>query len=393
MKTVLTLAIALTVIVSTLWACMPAPPAGLPQVIPVGCLMASTSAPAWGPNLINAARLAVSEINGYGGINGSQIALVIEDEGPTAASSLLALHKLIDGHKVQVVIGCTTSDAALETGPYAASRSVPIVSPSATSNIIARNSWSNWIFRIAPDDSLQGGVIAKLIKDRGLKRIAVLQQNTAYGHGVAEMAIQFLKGRAEIVTSISYDPAKLSYMAELNAIKDKQPDCILHIGYYNDGAVVYRQAGELGLETLPWFAVDGVYDMPLGKYLEAAKFMERSVTGTVPLPDLQSEVYTTFRAKYISSYQADPTIYCDDAYDGMTLISMALKKANSYSGRNLRDALASTGKDFKGASGTVTFDNNGARIAGNYGVWKVHMVGTQYRFVLTGESVSFLKNQ
>ena len=330
MRKTFSLVILLIVILSIIWACEPAPPPGLPETIPVGCLMATTSAPAWGPNLINAVELAVNEINGAGGINGSKITLVVEDEGPTAATSLLALHKLIDIQKVQVVIGCTTSDAALEDGPYAAGKRVPLVSPSATSNILANKDWSKWVFRVAPDDSLQGGVIAKLIKDRSLKKIAVIQQDTAYGRGVAETTMQFLKGRAEIIAVMKYDPAKLSYMTELNAIKDKQPDCILHIGYYNDGAVVYRQAGELGLGVLPWFASDGVYDMPLEKHIEAAKFMEKAVTGTVPIPDLQSDIYKSFKAKYNSSYKIDPTIYCDSAYDGMKLIAQALKTANTY---------------------------------------------------------------
>ena len=391
MKTGLITAIIAIVIILIPGACVQAPPQGLPRVIPVGCVMATTSAPAWGPNLIKAAKLAVSEINGSGGVNNGLIDLIIEDEGPTPASSLFAVHKLIDDKKVQVIIGCTTSDAALEAGPYAESKGVPVVSPSATSVALSKYNWSKWLFRVTPDDSLQGGVVAKLIKDRGLKKVATLVQDTVYGRGIEEMAKEYLKGRADIVISIRYDPAKLSYMTELNSIKDKQPDCVLHVGYYDDGAVIYRQAGELGMGDIPWMAVDGVYDMPLDRYIESAKFMEKAVTGTVPVSDFQSEVYKRFQTNYKISYQTEPTIYCDAAYDGIKLIALALKKANTYYGPSLRDAIAEVGKDFQGASGTITFDQTGSRIGGNYGTWKVQMEGTQYKFVLTGESVSFLK--
>ena len=372
-------------------ACVPAPPPGLPAVIPVGCIMATASAPAWGPNLVKAAQLAVKEINDRGGIEGKKLDLVIEDEGPTPATSLFALHKLIENSKVQVVIGGTTSDAALQDGPYVESKGIPIVSPSATSSVLSRYSWSRWLFRVTPDDSLQGGVVAKLIKDRGLKKVATLAQDSVYGRGVEEMAREYLKGRAEIVISLRYDPAKLSYMAELNSIKEKQPDCVLHIGYYDDGAVIYRQAGQLGMDNIAWMAVDGVYDMPLERYLEAAKFMEKAVTGTVPTPDFQSDTYKKFSDSYKNTYGFAPTIYCDTTYDGINLIALALQKANIYHGPSLRDELAQAGKEFHGASGSVTFDQSGSRIAGNYGIWKVRMEGTQYQFVLTGEPVSFLK--
>ncbi len=265
--------------------------AGLPAQIPIGCLMPSSTTPTWGPNLIKAAQLAVDEVNANGGIGGKSLVLVVEDEGPTPASALYAAHKLIEQDKVQVIIGGTTSDSVMNIGSYLASKGVVLVSPSATSDTIARQSWSNWVYLVSPEDSLQGGVVAKLIKDAGCKKVVTIVQDTVYGRGIADMAEQFLKGRADIVASIKYDPAKLSYFSELNALQDKKPDCVLQAGYYSDSAVIYEQALQLGLDSIPWVTSDGVYDMPLDKSLKAAKFMEKAVTGTVPVPDLQSDVY------------------------------------------------------------------------------------------------------
>ena len=391
MKTVTFIAaIVLAIIVLLAPACKTTPPE-LPSQIPLGCLMPSSTTPTWGPNLIKAAQLAVSEINAAGGIDGKSLVLVIEDEGPTPASALYAAHKLVDEQKVQVIIGGTTSDAVMNIGSYLASKGVLLVTPSATSSTLAGQSWSKWVFLISPEDSLQGGVVAKLIKDAGCKKVATIVQDTIYGRGIADMAEQFLKGRADIVASIKYDPAKLSYHAELNDLKDKQPDCVLQAGYYGDSAVIYEQARHSGLDSIPWVTSDGVYDMPLDQYLEAAKFMEKAVTGTVPIPDLQSDVYKSYAAAYRQAYGLAPTIFCDTSYDGVKLIAAALKKANVYDGAALRDALAIVGKDYHGASGTITFDQSGERIAGNYGIWKVKTVGTQYQFVMTGQSVSFLK--
>jgi len=363
----------------------------LPADIPIGCVMPLSSAPAGGPNLIKAAQFAVDEINGQGGLDGKKLRLVVEDQGPSAATALYAVHKLVEEQKIQVIIGCVNSEDVMAAGPYLESKGVLLVSPSATSSTLGGYSWSRWAFRVCPGDSLQGGVVSMLIKDRGYKKVAMLIQDTVYGKGIEETAKEHLKGSAEIVASLRYDPAKLSYLSELNTIKEAGPDCVLYVGLYTDGAVVYAQALKEGMDNIPWIAVDGSYDMPLEKYLDAARFMEKVVTGTVPVPDEQSPVYKAFAYNYKNTYQFDPTVYCDTVYDGINMIAMSLKKANTYNGGAIRDALLAVGNNYHGASGSITFDQSGERVAGSYGIWKVDMQGTQYQFVMTGATVSFLK--
>jgi len=363
----------------------------LPADIPIGCVMPLSSAPAGGPNLIKAAQFAVDEINGQGGLDGKKLRLVVEDQGPSAATALYAVHKLVEEQKIQVIIGCVNSEDVMAAGPYLESKGVLLVSPSATSSTLGGYSWSRWAFRVCPGDSLQGGVVSMLIKDRGYKKVAMLIQDTVYGKGIEETAKEHLKGSAEIVASLRYDPAKLSYLSEINTIKEAGPDCVLYVGLYTDGAVVYAQALKEGMDNIPWIAVDGSYDMPLEKYLDAARFMEKAVTGTVPVPDEQSPVYKAFAYNYKNTYQFDPTVYCDTVYDGINMIAMSLKKANTYNGGAIRDALLAVGNNYHGASGSITFDQSGERVAGSYGIWKVDMQGTQYQFVMTGATVSFLK--
>lgn len=368
-----------------------APQQYLPAEIPIGLVMPLTSTPAGGPNLVKAAQLAVSEINGRGSLGGKKLILILQDQGPSAATALYAVNKLVEEQKVQVIIGCDTSEAVLEAGPYLESKGVLLVSPSATSSALSGYKWSRWAFRVCPDDSLQGGVVSQIIKDRGYKKVAMLVQDTVYGKGIEEFAKSYLGGSVDVVASLRYDPAKLSYLSELNTIKQASPDCVLHAGLYADGAVVYAQALKAGMENIPWITVDGSYDMPLDKYLEAAKFMEKAVTGTVPVPDEQSSAYKTFARNYANSYQIEPTVYCDTIYDGVNMIAAALQKANTYNGGAVRDALLAVGNNYPGASGSITFDQSGGRIAGSYGTWKVVMQGTQYGYAMFGPTVSFIK--
>jgi ABC-type branched-subunit amino acid transport system substrate-binding protein len=370
-------------------ACAPQPIA-FPSEVPIGCLMAASSAPAWGPNLIKAVQVGVEEVNSHGGIDGKPLKLVVEDEGMAPSSSLNAARKLVEQAGVRAIIGATTSEDVMAVGPYVAGKEVLLVSPSATSSSLAKQGWSRWVFRVSPGDALQGGVVAKLIKDNGYKRVAMLVQDSVYGKGIEETTREFLKGRADVVTSVRYDPEKMSYRAELNSIKDKNPDCVLHAGYYDDGAVVFEQALALGMDNIPWVAVDGVYDMPLDKYPDAAKFMEKAVTGTVPLPDLQSQAYQTFASRYKVLYGYEPTIYCDTAYDGLSLVGAAMRRSKVYSGAAFRDAMAAVGSNYEGASGTITFGGSGERMAGIYGVWKVESKSGQDSFVISGQPVNFL---
>jgi ABC-type branched-subunit amino acid transport system substrate-binding protein len=390
MRTVyLTVAIFAVVALCSIPACVPQQ--DLPAEIPIGCVMPLSSSPSGGPNLVKAAQLAVSEINGRGGLGGKMLRLIPEDQGPSAATALYAIHKLVEEQKVQVIIGCDTSEAVMAAGPYLESKGVLLVSPSATSSALGNYSWSKWAFRVCPGDSLQGAVVSTVIKDKGYKKVAMLVQDTVYGRGIEETAKGYLEGSAEIVASLRYDPAKLSYLSELNTIKEAGPDCVLHVGLYADGAVVYAQALKEGMENIPWIAVDGSYDMPLERYLEAAKFMEKAVTGTVPVPDQQSTVYKAFAYNYKNAYQIDPTVYCDTTYDGVNMIAAALQKAKTYNGGAVRDALMAVGNNYPGTSGSITFDQSGERVAGSYGMWKVVMQGTQYEFTMFGATVSFLK--
>ncbi|MDD5397778.1 MAG: ABC transporter substrate-binding protein [Dehalococcoidia bacterium] len=363
----------------------------LPAEIPIGCVLSLTSTPTAGPNLVKAAQLAVDEINERGGLDGKKLRLVIEDQGPSAATALYAIHKLVEEQNVQVIVGCDNSEAVMTAGPYLESKGVLLISPSATSSALSGYSWSKWTYRTCPSDSLQGGVVSMLIKDRGYKKVAILVQDTVYGKGIETMARDYLKGDAEIVASLAYDPAKLSYLSELNTIKEAGPDCVLHVGLYADGSVVYAQALKTGLDNLPWITVNGSYDMPLDKYLDAAKFMEKAVTGTVPVPDKGSVVYKAFAYNFNNAYQFAPTVYCDNTYDSIKLIALALQKANTYNGGAIRDALLAVGNNYVGASGSITFSPSGERIAGSYGIWKVVMKGTQYQYTITDDIISLVK--
>lgn len=363
-------------------ACKPAAPAPvLPEEIKIGCVMSMTGAlAAMGVGLRDGAQLAVKEINAAGGIAGKKITLLVEDDATDPATSLLAIKKLVEVQGVKVIVGPMISGAVMAAGPYAAERGVLLVSPSATSPKITEQPWTQWAFRTCPSDTFQGAAAAKIIIDKGLKKVAILVMDNAYGVGIETVAKEFLKDRADIVAAIRYDEKKLDYLTELGIIKDKKPDCVLHVGYHDDGSIVYKQALDLGLDTIQWVAVEGVHGMPLDKFPKAGKFMSKAVIGTVPAAPEDLPAFKRFRDAYEVEYKTPPTVYCDTTYDAVKLVALAIEKAGAYDGAKIRDALRGVGKNYLGASGTITFDEKGDRIAATYGIWEVELVDGKYQF-------------
>lgn len=360
-------------------ACAPAPP----KEIKIGAIMSKTGAlAAMGELIGDGAELAVKEINAAGGILGKPVKLLLEDDATDPAKSLEAFKKLVEVDGVEVVVGPMISGAVMSIGPYAKERGVLFVSPSATSPLISEEPWTDFAFRTTPSDTLQGKALAQVITERGFKKVAILVMDNPYGVGIQIVAEEALKDKVDIVASIRYDPAKLDYLTELGIIKDKKPDAVLHVGYHDDAAVVYRQALELGLDAIQWVAAEGVYGFDFKISEDASEFMRKAVIGTglTAVGPAQEE----FRAAYKKEFGVDPGVYCDTAYDAVKLLALAIEKAGVYDGAKIRDALREIGKEYAGASGTITFDERGDRVSGTYEVWKVDLVEGEYSFERIG---------
>jgi ABC-type branched-subunit amino acid transport system substrate-binding protein len=326
---------------------------------------------AMGDLISQGARLAVEEINADGGVLGAELYLVIEDGATDAATAFEAYKKLVEVDGVEVIVGPMISGAVMSSGAYAEDMRVPMISPSATSPLITTEDWTTWVLRTCTDDHFQGAVIADIIIDEGYETAAILVQDTPYGIGLELVVTEILEGAGvEIVKSIRYDDTKLDYLTELNAIKDANPDVIVQVGYHTDSAVVYEQADDLGLDTIPWLVAEGVYGLEAATYPAAAEFMaEANLLGCTLSPEAEAPKYAAFKAAYEARWGESPGVYCDTVYDAVKLIALAIEEAGEYDGEEILYALYDLGVNYYGASGTITWDANGDRLGATYGVW------------------------
>jgi ABC-type branched-subunit amino acid transport system substrate-binding protein len=381
------LALLLVVCVALVGVLVPGCPPPPKPPIKIGGIFSMTGGlAAMGKLISQGAILAVEEINAAGGVLGRNLTLLLEDDATTSAGGFAAFKKLVEVDGVQVVIGPMISGGVMAVGNYSAEMKVPLVSPSATSPLITVQPWTRWALRTCPSDAFQGRLLADIIIAEGYNRTAIIVQDTPYGIGIGTVVTEALTAaNVTIVANIRYDPRKIDFLAELGTIKAARPDVIVQVGYHTDSAIVYRQAGELGLYTIPWLVAEGVHGLRAEIYPAAAAFMAKAnLRGATLAPDPELPAFVAFKAAYEARWGESPGVYADTAYDAVRLIALAIERAGVYDGAAIQAALYELGVDYSGASGTITWDKNGDRVSATYGVWELvyDPITKKYHYVI-----------
>lgn len=341
----------------------------------IGCVLSLTGL--LGPKgmeRLDAARLAVSEINAAGGVLSRQVELLEADDATDATKCLARVKKMAEKNNVQVFIGGMSSDAAMATGPYLMEKQVVLVSPSATTGEISGHPWTHWFFRTAPHDTLQGIILADIIQQKGYTRLATIVLANSYGMGLEQALVDALKKEGwtgEHALSIYYNPDEKDFSAQLQNIKDNNPDVVLAVTYVEDGIILFRQALEMGLDNIAWLGCDGNYSEYMFEDAQCAEFMTRAIVAGTRSVGPSDDVYRAFADAYSNAYGREPGIYCDTTYDSVHMVAKAIEAAGVYDGKAVKGTLLVLGQKYHGASGIITFNDKGDRISGIFEVWKV----------------------
>ncbi|MFH1382728.1 MAG: ABC transporter substrate-binding protein [Chloroflexota bacterium] len=345
------------------------------QAVKLGIVLSTTGLLGpMGEDMMKSAELAVKEINAAGGILGQQVQLIEEDDGTDAAKCLERVKKLVEVDGVKVLVGGMTSGATMATGPYLATNSVVMVTPSATNPSIADQTWKNWVFRTTPDDAFQGAVLADVVLEKGYTKLATMVQDNPYGVGLEKALVDALKAKGWTgtqVRSIHFDPAKKDYRTELDTIKASNPDVVLAVTYAEDGIIVFKQAAEVGLDKIAWLGCDGNYGDGMFAEPTAAEFMATAIVAGTRAAGPSGATYDKFAAAYKADTGKDASVYCDTTYDAVWMIAKAINSAGVYDTAKVRQAFLSLGQNYDGASGLITFNSKGDRVSGAFELWKV----------------------
>lgn len=286
----------------------------------------------------------------------TRISLIYEDDQGLPRQAISAIRRLIDVEHTPIIIGGAMSSTAEPIIPVIDQAKVVLLSPTATKPGLP--AMSSFFFRLWPSDDYDGKVMAEAAyNDLGLRRVAILYVNVAYGVGITEVFTrEFEALGGDIVSSEGYRQGATDFRTILTRIAAKNPDAIYLPGYVAEIGNILRQARELDINTR-FIGVNSLYDPQLiklaGQAAEGAVF-------TYPTFDVASkeastqEFVTAFRARY----GRDPDAFAAQGYDAYRIVERALKLSEALTGPSLRDALHRIGR-YSGPGGTFEFDDQG----------------------------------
>jgi branched-chain amino acid transport system substrate-binding protein len=307
------------------------------------------------------ARLAIEELNAKGiSIGGKKVKfeLLAEDDAADPKQGAAAAQKLAD-QKVSGVVGHLNSGTSIPASKIYSDAGIPQISPSATNPKYTRQGYKT-TFRVVADDVHLGGTLGRYaVQKLGAKNIAVIDDRTAYGQGVADEFQKAAKAAGATIVGREFTTDKATdFTAILTTIKGKKPDAIFFGGMDAVAGPMIKQMKALGLNA-KLMGGDGICTGALFK-LSGETIADNQVfcaeAGGVEGP--QEKVLNDFKAKYKKRFNTDVQLYAPYVYDAVNLMVAAMVKANSSDPAKYLPVLAKT-SDYKGVTGNIGFDEKG----------------------------------
>ncbi|MEO8154308.1 MAG: branched-chain amino acid ABC transporter substrate-binding protein [Rhizobacter sp.] len=309
----------------------------------------------------NGARMAIDELNAKGlSIGGKKVTfeLVAEDDAGDPKQGTAAAQKLVDS-KVNGVIGHLNSGTSIPASKIYSDAGIPQISPSATNPKFTRQGFKT-TFRVVADDVHLGGTLGKYsITELKGKSIAVIDDRTAYGQGVAEEFEKGVVAAGGKVGARQFTTDKATdFTAILTAIKASKPDVVFYGGMDAVAGPMIRQAKQLGIKA-KFMGGDGICTGELPKLAGGAMADGQVVCAEAGgVEGEQKAGLEDFRAKFKAKFNADVQIYAPYVYDAVNVMVAAMVKADSADPAKYLPELAKT-DGYKGVTGTISFDEKG----------------------------------
>jgi branched-chain amino acid transport system substrate-binding protein len=308
----------------------------------------------------NAARMAIDELNAKGfTINGQKVTLqlVSEDDGADPKQGTAVAQKLVDAH-VNGVIGHLNSGTTVPASKIYNDAGIVQISPATTAPAYTRQRFPG-AFRVVASDAKLGGTLAKYAAGTvKAKNIAVIDDRTTYGQGVADEFVKGAKAAGMKVAGREFTSDKATdYTAILTSIKAKKPDLIFFGGMDSVAGPMLKQVKALGIPAA-FMGGDGMCTEALGR-LAGDGLGEGKVicaeAGGVKGP--QEKVMEDFRARYKKKFNQDVQLYAPYVYDSVMVMATAMQNAKSADPAKYLPVLKAI--KYEGVTGTIQFDQSG----------------------------------
>ncbi|MGB3212832.1 MAG: ABC transporter substrate-binding protein [Desulforhopalus sp.] len=330
-------------------------PVDAPKPIKIGAIFSESGLAALhNKPLIEMTKLAVKHVNETGGVLGRPLELILFDNLSTPIGSAKAARRMVL-QDITAVIGAHWSSHSLAIAPILQKAGIPMITPGSTNPDVTKD--KDYIFRACFLDSFQGVAMAKFARNQLHAKRAVIVTNIDedYSTTLAQFfSDAFTKTGGRILSEILYRGNATDFSENIRELIRLRPDVVYIPGYSRDSGLCIKQAVKMGLSTI--FLGGDAWD-------EIEKYAGSTVNGSfqstpwhpkVPFSQSQKmkELFYTAHGKEIEN-NSSPL-----AYDAVMLLAGAITRAGTLDRKAVRDELAAT-VNFPGATGTITFDENG----------------------------------
>ena len=309
----------------------------------------------------NGAKMAIEDLNAKGVMIGGKkvkLELAAEDDAADPKQGTAVAQKLVD-MKVAGVIGHLNSGTSIPASKIYSAAGIPQISPSATNPAFTRAGYKT-TFRVVADDVHLGGTLGRYaVKNLKGKSIAVIDDRTAYGQGVAEEFTKAVKAAGGKIVGSEFTTDKATdFMPILTTLKGKKPDVIFFGGMDAVAGPMMRQMKNLGIKA-KFMGGDGICSSELVKLAGDGMADGQVVCAEAGgVEGTQKAGMDKFYADYKKRFGIDVTVYEPYVYDATNIMVAAMVKAGSADPAVYLPVLAKTA-DYKGVTGNISFDEKG----------------------------------
>jgi branched-chain amino acid transport system substrate-binding protein len=305
----------------------------------------------------NGTRMAIDDANSKGVIIGGKkvrFELLSEDDQTDPKTATIVAQKLVDA-KVNGIIGHLNSGTTIPASRIYSENGIPQISPSATAVAYTAQGFKT-AFRVMANDAQQGKVLGEFAaKNLSAKKIAVIDDRTAYGQGIADEFVKSAEASGAQIVSRQYTTDKaIDFAAVLTSIKGKQADLIFFGGMDPQGAPMVKQLRALGMK-MHFMMGDGGYTPKLIENAGmAAEGAYASLPG-VPLDKMPSG--RDFATRYEAQFKQPIQLYAPYCYDAVNVMIAAMQKADSAEPAKYLPELGKVVHE--GVTAKIAFDEKG----------------------------------
>ena len=310
----------------------------------------------YGQGMKRAVQLAVDEANASDAVKKSGLVFEVhaEDDMGDPKQAVNVANLLASDSGVVGVVGHFNSGCSIPASPVYNNSSIAMVSVSSNPALTAQGLPN--VARVVAKDDAQGAAAGELVGGKlGLKKVAVVDDSTPYGQGLAAQFISaYRKQGGTVVAEEHINLGENDFGALSNRIKAKGPEAIYYAGALSQGALLSKQSKEAGLKV-PLVGGDMLYSSEYVKIAQPAN-AEGDIATSLGLPLEQQPKGKEFSAKYEAKFGSKPEAYDSYAYDAAWSIINAVVKVGPQRPAVMKAVRTGT---LDGVTGPVAFDENG----------------------------------